>query len=663
MTRNIEANGFRLDINGLRAWAVAAVVLYHFGVPGFSGGFAGVDVFFVISGFLMAGIVCSGLESGRFNIWGFYLARARRILPALIVLVVAVLVMGWFLLMPGDYQILGRHARESLLFTSNHRYLSEAGYFDTVSHAKWLLHTWSLSVEWQFYLIYPLVLLALVRWMPRERVIQGAHILVLLISLVLCVLLTVKEPEKAFYWLPSRAWELLLGSCVYLFGRNFRPEPSVARLMELTGVALIIASIVFIDSSMPWPGLLAVLPTLGAALLLLAKRQQSFWTGTTLAQWLGARSYSIYLWHWPLVVALAYFELQATPSWIGLGIISSLVLGHLSFHWVENSSRRWLALRSNARAAIYLSTCLIIMAVTAQSVRRSGIPERLPEDVQLVDAERQNKNPRQDECLDDEARCVYGGREVEALVFGDSHADALVTAVAAAAPTDQGGVYFRGVSGCPFVFGAKRVDGKGQGCERLSQEVLRDLPQLYPGKPVVLISRTTVYVMGRTVLEESSGRPLLYFSKKYDESTPEFLEEFKQHYVNSVCALSKEHPVYLLRPVPEMPVNVPRSMGREVLLGRSVEVKLAMADYRERHAFTWSMQDAAVKKCGARILDPLPYLCDETFCYGSKDGLPLYVDDDHLSERGNRRLIPLFAQIFAESAVSAGEATHISSGQ
>ncbi|AEF24130.1 acyltransferase 3 [Pseudomonas fulva 12-X] len=650
MTRKIEAEGFRLDINGLRAWAVAAVVLYHFGVPGVSGGFAGVDVFFVISGFLMAGIVCSGLDSGCFSLGGFYLARARRILPALIVLVLAVLVMGWFLLLPGDYQMLGRHARESLLFTSNYRYLSEAGYFDTASHAKWLLHTWSLSVEWQFYLVYPLVLLVLARWMSRERVILGAHILALLISLAFCVLLTVNEPEKAFYWLPSRAWELLLGSCVYLVGRNFRPEPSVARLMELAGVALITVSIVFIDSSMPWPGALAVPPTLGAALLLLAKRQQSFWTGTTLAQWLGARSYSIYLWHWPLVVALAYFELQATPSWIGLGIVSSLVLGHLSFHWVENPSRRWLALRSNARAAIYLSTCLIMTAVTAQLVRRSGIPERLPEDVQLVDAERQNRNPRQDECLDDEARCVYGGKEVEALVFGDSHADALVTAVAAAVPTDQGGVYFRGVSSCPFVFGAKRVDGKGEGCERLSQEVLRDLPQLYPGKPVVLISRTTVYVMGRTALEESSGRPLLYFSKKYDESTPEFLEEFKQHYVDSVCTLSKEHPVYLLRPVPEMPVNVPKSMGREMLLGRSVEVKLAMADYHERHAFTWSMQDAAVTQCGARILDPLPYLCDETFCYGSRNGRPLYLDDDHLSERGNRKLIPMFAPIFAEGA-------------
>lgn len=658
MTKDIVADGFRPDINGLRAWAVAAVVLYHFGVPGFSGGFAGVDVFFVISGFLMAGIVCTAIESRRFNLWGFYLARARRILPALIVLVMVVLVMGWFLLMPGDYQMLGGHARESLLFTSNHRYLSEAGYFDTASHAKWLLHTWSLSVEWQFYLAYPLMLLVLAKWLPRQRAILGAHVLALLISLLLCVLLTIEEPEKAFYWLPSRAWELILGSCVYLLGRNLCLESARARLTELLGVALILASVMLIDSSMPWPGGLALLPVSGAALVLLAKRQHSLWTGSTLAQWLGARSYSIYLWHWPLVVGLTYFDLQAAPSWVGLGIITSLWFGHLSYHWVENPSRRWLARSSDARAAIYLVACLTIVMVSAQLVRRSGVPERLPAAVQLVDAERQNKNPRQDECLDDEASCVYGGQNVEALVFGDSHADALVTAVAAAAPA-KGGVYFRGVSSCPFVFGAKRVDGKGEGCERLSQEVLRDLPQLHPGKPVVLISRTTVYVKGRNVLEESAGRPLVYFSEEYAEPTPEFLEEFKQHYVNSVCAFSKEHPVYLLRPVPEMLVNVPKSVGREVLLGRSVEVRLAITEYRERHAFTWKMQDEAVEQCGARILDPIPYLCDDTFCYGSKDGLPLYVDDDHLSERGNRRLVPLFAQMFADSAVEQGPSTVI----
>jgi peptidoglycan/LPS O-acetylase OafA/YrhL len=157
---------FRSDINGLRAWAVVAVILYHFDVPGFGGGFVGVDVFFVISGFLMTGIVVDGLERGEFSLLAFYLARASRILPALIVVCTVLLMLGWWVLLRLDYTELGLDAVFSLAFLSNIKFWREAGYFDAASHDKWLLHTWSLAVEWQFYLLLPLVLLAMWRWRP-----------------------------------------------------------------------------------------------------------------------------------------------------------------------------------------------------------------------------------------------------------------------------------------------------------------------------------------------------------------------------------------------------------------------------------------------------------------------------------------------------------------
>lgn len=149
---------FRFDINALRALAVISVVLFHFDVPYFQGGFIGVDIFFVISGFLMAGIVCGAVLSNNFSFFSFYLSRARRIWPALFLLSVVLLVFGWFALMTDDYKILGAHVRESIFFTSNIKYFSEAGYFDQASNSKWLLHTWSLSVEWQFYVLYPIVI-------------------------------------------------------------------------------------------------------------------------------------------------------------------------------------------------------------------------------------------------------------------------------------------------------------------------------------------------------------------------------------------------------------------------------------------------------------------------------------------------------------------------
>lgn len=654
--KGTSTEGFRLDINGLRAWAVVAVVLFHFGVPGFSGGFSGVDVFFVISGFLMAGIVIGGLERGRFSLFGFYMARARRIVPALLVTVAAVLVAGAFILMPSDYQELGRHARESVLFSSNHRYLAEAGYFDTASHEKWLLHTWSLAVEWQFYLLYPLALLVLHRFHPGRTHLLWLHVVVLLASLGLSVFWVMDAPVRAFYLLPARAWEMLMGGTVFLLMGTHRLSPRSQRALEWTGFGLILATLFFVDGRSPWPGALALLPTLGTALVLAAGRQGSLWTGTQLAQWLGTRSYSIYLWHWPLAVGLTYYGHQHNWGWVALAIAGSLFLGHLSYHLVEVPARRWLTGRSNWRALCWLLLALIVVAVAAQMVRRSGFPERLPDAVAVFEAERHNKNPRQDECLDAEARCVFGGDEVVALVIGDSHADSIVTAVVDALPEPQQGVYFKAESGCLLVQGANAVrQSRQKDCEALKKELFDGLDTLYPGAPVILINRVTAYAMGDDLEDPAlvPQAPTVYFSRQAQEPDAAFLDEFRQHYLDSTCRLAQGRDLYVLMPVPEMPVEVPKAMGRAMLRGLSVDVFSTREQYQVRHAFVRGLMEEAAERCNVKLLDPVPYFCDENICHGQREGIPLYVDDDHLSEHGNRLLVPLFAPLFSNSAATA----------
>lgn len=223
---------FRKDINGLRAYAVMAVLLYHFDVAGITGGYAGVDVFFVISGFLMTAIILPKVEAGRFSLPGFYLARVRRILPAVAVLCVAVLAFGWFWLVPYLYESLGKNAGASLLFISNFTYNRAGGYFAAPAHDNWLLHTWSLSVEWQFYLLYPLLLMLLARLPRSSRGLVGAALLfILLASWAFAVYLTNAKPTSAFFMLPARAWELLAGSLVFLYSdhplrRNTAVRPS-----------------------------------------------------------------------------------------------------------------------------------------------------------------------------------------------------------------------------------------------------------------------------------------------------------------------------------------------------------------------------------------------------------------------------------------------------
>ena len=643
MTRVIgaEAREFRLDINGLRAWAVVAVVLYHFGVAGIGGGFAGVDIFFVISGYLMCGIICSGLERDDFSVWRFYLARARRIFPALIVLCLVALVFGWFFLMPEEYKQLGKHARESLTFSSNLRYFDESGYFDVASREKWLLHTWSLSVEWQFYLILPLILMLQGKLLPGRRATTALLGGLFAVSLGLCLWRTSVNPSEAFYLIQTRAWEMLAGALVFMCGARAW-SAGVRRALELLGFALILGTALLLDKHSVWPGWRAILPVAGCALVLLAARERSLWTANAAAQWLGTRSYSIYLWHWPLVVALAYLERLDDPLWVAAALLASLLLGHFSYAWVEVPARQRLSRMSAARAGILVVVVLALSATVAQQVRRSGFPDRLPETVAVVERERLNHNPRLKECLDPAASCIYGEEPVRAIIIGDSHADAIVTALQAALPEHKGGVLFRGGSGCPIAFGLRSGEDKAY-CVVLNQQLEQEHAGLPAGVPIVMMGRTSEYLNGG---QPGDVKPYFHFGTPYSRMDEAYLAEFRERYLATMCRLAEHRPLYLVRPTPEMGVDVPTRLGRAMLLGQERHFSLSLADYHKRQAFVWSMQDAAAERCGARILDPLPYLCADGYCPSAEGGRPIYRDGDHFSEFGNRRLVPMFRQVF-----------------
>lgn len=307
-----------------------AVVLFHFNPNWLSGGFAGVDVFFVISGFLMTGIISRGIEQDNFSILKFYVARANRIIPALAVLCLALLVFGWFYMTPIDYRTLGKHAAGSIGFLSNVLYWRESGYFDASSLEKWLLHTWSLSVEWQFYIIYPLILIS-VRKLFSVQAIKPVILLGTVLSFALCVYATYRWPTAAYYLLPTRAWEMLIGGVAYLYPISSSNRQKIA--LEFVGVVLIIGSYFTVSAETFWPGYLAIFPVLGSFLIIIAQRNDSLITGNIVFQKIGLWSYSIYLWHWPLVVAIYSFSLDA--KFVYSGMFLSILLGFLSYRYIE----------------------------------------------------------------------------------------------------------------------------------------------------------------------------------------------------------------------------------------------------------------------------------------------------------------------------------------
>lgn len=646
---------FRHDINGLRAWAVVAVMLYHFGVPGFGGGFVGVDVFFVISGFLMTGIVLRGLERGGspwFFIASFYMARARRILPALIVLCAVLLALGWWVLMPVDYKALGTHVAFSLAFLSNIQFWREAGYFDAASHEKWLLHTWSLAVEWQFYLLLPLVLLAIWKWRPGRQAVMVAMMVGLLASLALSIGATPWRPAAAFFLLPTRAWEMLAGGLVYLLAHRWHGTERQRSALEVAGMALVIGSIAGFDSASAWPGWRALVPVLGTVGVLLAARSGSLWTGHAIAQWLGTRSYSIYLWHWPIVVALTYLEWQANPGAIAAGLALALVLGHLSYHGVENPARRQLDQRPLRWGAVALLAGVVIVVAPGVGIRvQEGVLGRFSPEIELVSQEALNRNPRMDACHPatgvKSPSCVFGGSEVRAIVMGDSHANGIVSAVVAAKMRAEDGVMEWSYSGCPTLHGVHRVSDRKMQCAAFFDWTIENLKKVPSDVPLIVLNSSTTYVVGHGgPWLEKNNKPEIYFSKFHETTSPAFLIEFTKHLTDTACQLAKDRRVYLVRPLPGMAVDVPRTLSRAMQLEKDENISISLAEYHQRHAFVWAAQDAARDRCGVHILDPLPYLCWDGRCHGAKDGRPLYYDSSHISEHGNKLLVPMFAEIF-----------------
>lgn len=634
---------FRADINGLRAFAVIAVVLFHFNPSWVPGGFAGVDVFFVISGFLMTGIIFRGLEQNNFSILKFYVARANRIIPALALLCIVLLVVGWFYLTPMEYKALGKHAASSVTFLSNIIYWREVGYFDAGAHEKWLLHTWSLSVEWQFYIIYPLILVAMRKFMSIKTM-KSLLLAGTVLGFIFCVIATYKWPNPSYYLLSTRAWEMMLGGIAYLYPLTLQENRK--KLFEWAGLGLIIGSYFLISSENPWPGYLAIFPVLGSFLLIQANRNNSIVTNNFIFQKLGAWSYSIYLWHWPLVVAVYIFSLSELYTYAGIAL--SILLGFLSHKYIEKIKFRnqFSNIFSYLKCKpIYLAGIIMLMGFSV--FMTTGFIWHYPSNVVMVSKESNNKNPYR--CMaDNKFPCYIGNsKNIRAIIVGDSHADSLTTSLAHAFDLKSEGIIALNRASCPLILNIKLVQG-GDDCLKENIKRMAFFEHKYPDVPVFWVARTGVYLYGQTDPQRINSiidtQPLVYFSKKYEYPEKPLLSEFEYNLGKTIESLSKNRQVYLVLPTPEMKGNVPKIMARELLWeSKQTNLSLDYSKHIERNKTIINMINTiAIRNTNAEVLDPLPYLCSKEKCWPTFDKKPIYYDGDHMSEYGNRLLTPMF---------------------
>ena len=334
----------RAEIDGLRAVAVIPVILFHAGFGAFGGGYAGIDIFLVISGYLITTIIITDLRAERFSLANFYERRARRILPALFFVMLVSLPFAWFYLMPKDIEAFGKSLVAVSTFISNFLFWSEAGYFDTAAEPKPLLHTWSLAVEEQYYILFPLFLMLLWRFGMRFLVIACAILGVA--SLAAAHIGAGTLPAGNYYLLPTRGWELLLGvfAAFYLACREesgFSPRADQA--LSLLGAALILVAIFAFDSETPFPSLYALVPTVGALLIILAAREGTIVChvlSNRLFVGIGLISYSAYLWHFPLFAFARHRSLTEPELWLMAALcVATLPLAYLSWRFNENPFR------------------------------------------------------------------------------------------------------------------------------------------------------------------------------------------------------------------------------------------------------------------------------------------------------------------------------------
>lgn len=592
---------FREDINALRAIAVVSVVLFHFNHNWLPGGFAGVDVFFVISGFLMTMIIVKSLEKQNFTVLSFYRARVRRIIPALSVLCFVLLIFGLFFISPIDYLNLGKHTAASLSFISNMVYWSEANYFNPTSYEKWLLHTWSLSVEWQFYLIYPLIL-ALLR---KKLTLRKLKLIVLcgaILAFIFSVFVTIKSNSAAYFLLPTRAWQMLAGGLVFLYPLNIKD--SFRHPLQLTGLVLIISSFFLFTSSTPWPGYASLLPIVGACMVLIANNDSKL-VSNNITHSLGKWSYSIYLWHWPIVVAGYYFELG--NYWWLIGIPISILLGAISFTYVESKTLKDYRVDS-LKVLLRPLTFAIVLALSGMSIfYTDGLLYRLPKSEQLLvksalKAKDDWSYPEPNMVIEGlEIRFIKGSSDKNILVMGASHIEQLYPYVQSL--ESEYNVYFLTQSGC---FVTPSMKNPKWGCGDL-QNYRKLLKKVKFEKALTSFYSFDSYLPSKASEREQEK---LIRIKEYDN----FLLTLKEN-MAEVFILMGEPKGKEFDPALAVRKNLPNSISE-------VKARLNYVEHQDALKKLNNIDDV-------NIIDPIMHLCNKKLCKTRDDELGFYYRDNN----------------------------------
>lgn len=654
----VAGGEYRPEIDGLRALAVVPVILFHAGYPLFSGGYVGVDVFFVISGYLITTIIMRELAAGTFTIAGFYERRARRILPALTLVVAVSTAVALWLMTPDELQDFAESVVSVALFVSNFQFMAETGYFATASEIKPLLHTWSLAVEEQYYLVAPVVLVLMSRWRLRWTVLLAVALVA--VSLAFAQWAARELPDWNFFLTPSRVWELMIGALAAFALMHGRLSRSVGgragQVLSLAGVGLIAVPVFTYDDTLSFPSLYTLAPTVGAALIVLFAVP-----GTLVARLLSLRpvvavgliSYSAYLWHQPL---LAFSRLAGfwSDTAVALAIVATFGLAWLSWRFVERPFRDRRRLSRPQVFRFAGAAAATFIAVGLAGALGNGLPQRYGEpersfflSLHELSAYRQACRLQILASLDFGKPCVIGDttKDPSLAVWGDSHAEALASGLGDALAAEGLSALVFDEGGCLPLAGAMETGNRQ-----------RDRDCLGKNRNALAHIRATgvrhVVLAGRW--GDSAARGVFRAAAEVAMEAPACTagqgSGFRAGIEMTVCVLeAADVAVAVLRQVPPVAVN-PVAVMYDRRAGTvntdTITFALSHADYLKipGNVILQGFDEA-------EMIDPYRALCEDAsgLCRSAEGGLPFYRDVDHVSVRGARLIAPLVLERVARA--------------
>ena len=603
---------YRREIDGLRALAVIPVILFHAGMDVFAGGYVGVDIFFVISGYLITTILMEDMQSGNFSFARFYERRARRILPALIFVILFCMPFAWIILSPYDFKEFSQSIFSISIFSSNVFFYLKSGYFDAKSELKPLIHTWSLSVEEQYYLIFPVLLV--ITWRFGIRKNFKIIIFFIILSLLFCEWGWRNQPVASYYLIPFRSWELFSGSIVAMVSKKYGRQSN--NLVSVLGFLAILGSMMMFDKSTPFPSFYTLVPVLGAAAIILYAND-----GTAVAKLLGCKvlvgigliSYSAYLWHQPILAfyRLYYFD-EINSFLIFVVLFFTLLLAMLTWRFIELPARKFNS-QSNQRRTIFLSAAFALGALAFIGYAghvSMGFPHRNENMLRLA------QNPGLSMACSGASvantQCKSKDKP-KIVVWGDSFAMHLVNALVLSFPSR--GVHQLTLSSCPPVPGATNVYPQpGISCFDYNEAVSN-----------YLMNKKDQYI--ETVILSSTE----------NLASPQYESKFRL----MISKLKKlGYRVVIVSPTPRFSDSekcITQAMRGQVELN---SCKFNLSEAINKQVFS-DLNDFAVEN-KVEYISLVDFMCKQGVCYLEEDGKIILRDRGHLSNE----IQPLLSGLF-----------------